>query len=111
MKIEQQKIGTVDIFTPVGALVDQDVEAFIHQLSHQINTGNPRMVLSMQNVPYMDSAALEGFLDLSQCMKQQAVEMKLAQVTQTCREIFELTGLSNQFRFFEDIQDAVKSFL
>lgn len=111
MKIEQQKIGTVDIFIPNGALVDQDVETFIHQLSNQLETGNPRMVLSMQEVPYMDSAAMEGFLDISEIMKHQAVEMKLAQVTPTCREIFELTGLSGHFRFFEDIQDAVKSFI
>ena len=111
MKIEQQKIGTVDIFIPVGALVDQDVDTFINRLRNQVDTGNPRMVLSMQEVPYMDSAAMEGFLDISETMKHQAVEMKLSQVTPTCREIFELTGLSNRFRFFEDIQDAVKSFM
>ena len=111
MKIEQQKVGTVDVFTPTGPLIEQDAEQFVNTIVNQIQTGNSRMVISLHEVPYMDSVALEGFINVVEIMEGQAVEMKLAKVTATCREIFELTGISNRFRFFNDIQDAVKSYL
>lgn len=111
MKIEQQRIGTVDILTPIGALVDEDAAKFSSLLRERLRSPNPRVVVAMQDVPYMDSAALEGFLEAAEVLADRASGLKLANLTQTCREILELTGLSGRFRFFNDAQDAVKSFL
>jgi anti-anti-sigma factor len=69
------------------------------------------MVLAMQEVPYADSSALEGLLAATDELHERASSLKLAGVTPTCREILELTGLSSHFRYFKDVQDAVKSFL
>lgn len=111
MKVEQQQIGTVDVFTPVGALIDQDAEHFARLLLDRLESANARAVVDLHEVPYMDSSALEGLLAASEEVADRATGLKLANVTPTCREILELTGLSNRFRFFESIQDAVKSFL
>jgi len=111
MRIEQQQVGTVDVFTPMGPLVDHDGETFSKVLLARVKSPNPRIVLAMQDVPYADSSALEGLLDATDELRDGASSLKLAGVTPTCREIFELTGLSTRFRFFKDVQDAVKSFL
>ena len=111
MKVEQGQVGTVDVLTPIGALVDQDAQNFIEQLLQRLQSPTPRVVVAMQEVPYMDSAALEGLLKAGEELNDRASSLKLANVTQTCREIFELTGLAGRFRFFKDVQDAVKSFL
>ncbi len=111
MKIEQQQVGTVDVFIPVGALVDQDGETFVKTLSQRLKSANSRVVVAMQEVPYVDSTALEGLLTATEELQDRASALKLANVTPTCREIFELTGLSPRFRFFKDVHDAVKSFL
>ena len=111
MKIEQQQVGTVDVFTPMGPLVDQDGETFSKTLLTRVKSPNPRNVLAMQEVPYVDSNALEGLLAATDELHDRASSLKLANVTPTCREIFELTGLSARFRFFKDVQDAVKNFL
>lgn len=111
MKIERQQVGTVDVFTPVGALVDQDGEKFIKTLLARLKSANPRVVVSMNEVPYMDSAALTGLLDATDELSDRAMSLSLARVTSGCREILELTGLANRFRFFEDVQHAVRSFL
>jgi anti-anti-sigma factor len=111
MKIEQQQVGTVDVFTPVGALVDQDGETFIKTLSQRLKSANARVVVAMHDVPYVDSMALEGLLTATEDLQERASSLKLAAVTPTCREILELTGLSSRFRFFKDVHDAVKSFL
>ena len=111
MKIEQQRIGTVDILAAVGALVDDDALQFHRLLLERLQSPNSRVVVSMQDVPYMDSVALEGLLEATDELADRASALKLANLTQTCREILELTGLSGRFRFFNDVQDAVKSFL
>jgi anti-anti-sigma factor len=111
MKVERQQVGTVDVFTPVGALVYEDAEEFCKLLLERLCSPNPRVVLSLQEVPYMDSTALEGLLDATDDLAERAMSLKLVNVTATCREILELTGLAGRFRFFTDVQDAVKSFL
>ncbi len=111
MKIEQQRVGTVEVFTPMGPLVDQDGEAFSKTLLNRAKSPNSRIVLAMQEVPYLDSNALEGLLAATDELHERASSLKLANVAPTCREIFEITGLSARFRFFKDVQDAVKSFL
>lgn len=111
MKIDQQKVGTIDVLTPMGPLVDEDAAQFCDLLAGRLSSANPRVVVSMQEVAYVDSAALEGLLDATENLSAHASILKLAQVTSTCREILELTGLSGRFRFFNDVQDAVRSFL
>jgi len=111
VKVERQQVGTVDVFMPVGALVDEDAEGFCRLLLERLRSPNPRVVISMQEVPYMDSIALEGLLDATDDLAERAMSLKLVNLTPTCREILELTGLAGRFRFFQDTEDAVKSFL
>ena len=111
MKVEQRQVGTVDVFTPVGALVDQDAESFSKQLLERVELPNPRVVVVMHDVPYLDSVGVEGLLAAADELTRRAARLKLATVPSTCREILELTGVSGRFSFFEDVQDAVRSFL
>lgn len=111
MKIERQRIGTVDVLTPIGALVDAEVEEFSKLLLEQVQHPNARVVVAMREVPYLDSGAIEGLLEATDELADRAASLKLASVPQTCREILELTGVSGRFSFFEEVQDAVRSFL
>lgn len=111
VKVEQQQVGTVDVLTPNGPLVDEDAESFCRLLHQRIQSPNPRVVVALQEVAYMDSVALEGLLTAGEELSNRATVLKLANVTPACREILELTGLASRFRLFNDVQDAVKSFL
>lgn len=111
MKIERQQVGTVDVLTPIGALVDEDAEEFSRILLEHLSSANPRVVVALQEVPYMDSVAIEGLLNTADELSYRATGLKLVHVSPTCREILELTGHSEKFRFFSEVQDAVKSYL
>lgn len=111
MKVEQQQVGTVDVLTPVGALVDQEAESFSKLLLERVKLPNPRLVVLMPQVPYLDSTALEGLLAATEELADRATSLKLVGVPPLCREILALTGVSGRFSFFEDVQDAVRSFL
>lgn len=111
MKVERQQVGTVDVLAPVGALVEQDAESFSKILLERVQSPNPRVVVLLKETPYLDSAAIEGLLAATDELGDRAMTLKLVSVPGTCREILELTGVSGRFSFFEDVQDAVKSFL
>jgi len=111
MKCEQRQVGTVDVLTPIGALVDEDAEQFSAKLLERLRSSSPRVVISMQEVPYLDSKALEGLLAAADELAERALHLKLARVTQTCREVFSLTSLAERFRFFESVEDAARSFI
>lgn len=111
MKVERQQVGTVDVLTPVGALIDQDAESFSRLLLERLQTPNPRVIVSLQEVAYLDGVGIEGLLDATDALAARGASLKLVRVPPTCREILELTGVSMRFSFFEDVHDAVKSFL
>ncbi len=111
MKVEEQRVGTVDILAPVGALVDQDATSFSKMLLQRVKVPNPRVVVSLHEVPYMDSAAVEGLLDATDELAERATSLKLVRVPSASREILELTDVAGKFNFFENVQDAVRSFL
>lgn len=111
MKVEHQQVGTVNVLTPVGALVDREAEGLLKPLLEQVRSPSPRVVVCLQDVPYMDSVALEGLLTATEELADRAMTLKLVAVPSTCREIFELTGMSGRFAFFADVSAAVRSFL
>jgi anti-anti-sigma factor len=111
MKVDVQKVGTVDVYAPSEALADEEAESFSAMLASRIDQGNLRVVVSLKDVPYLDSIALEGLLTATEKSKRHATPLKLASVPSTCREILELTGLSDHFQIFETTQDAVRSFM
>ena len=111
MKIERQQVGSVEVCVPIGPLVDEDAEEFSRTLLERLASSNPRVVVALKEVPYLDSTALEGLADAADELSNRALLLKLVNTPATCREILELTGLSERFQFFDDVRDAVKSFL
>lgn len=101
----------MDVLAPVGALIDQEGESFVAELIVRARSANARVVVAMNDVPCMDSAALEGLLTAADAMSDRAAALKLAGLTGTCREILEITGLAGRFGLFREVQDAVRSFL
>lgn len=111
MKIERQEIGTVEILSPQGVLAEAEVEEFWATLERRLAGANPRVAVSLQAVPYMDSAALNALVKAAEELAERGARLKLVSVSPTCREILELTGLAGRFQFFDNAQDAVRSFL
>ncbi len=111
MNIDTRRVGTVDVITPSGPLVDEDANTFVETLQTRLESPNPRLVLDMSEVPYMDSRGLEGLVETSYDLQQRGGRLRLASTTATCREILELTGQAQQFDFFDETKDAVRSFL
>lgn len=110
MKVERRTIGTVEVCAPLDALVEEGAADFARILQGCLGGINPRVVVAMKEVAYMDSSALESLVEAADELSERGAQLKLAGVTPTCREILELTGLAPRFSFFEDVDAAVRSF-
>ena len=111
MKIERRHEGTVEVLEPLGPLVDDDGREFADILEAQTHALSPRFIISMKEVPYIDSQAIEAFLEAAETLQEQNARLKFTSLTPTCREIFDLTGVAEEFQVFENIQDAVRSYM
>lgn len=111
MAIDIKRVGTVDVVTPHGALTEDDAETFVHTMKKRLDAANPRFVLDLADVPYLDSTGIEGIVDAADDLRQRGGRLRLAGATATCREVLELTGHAHRVEFFDDAQSAVRSFL
>lgn len=111
MVVQQDKFGTVTAVAPAGPITDEDSRQFADALAQQLAAPNPRLVINMNDVPYMDSRGLEILLDLVRELRDRGLPLKLAELTPTCREILDLTELLGEFEIYDSIEDAVRSFL
>lgn len=111
MKINIQRVGTINVVVPDGPIVDEDAEEFVRVIADQLAAPNPRFIVAMQEVPYLDSRGIEGLVEAAADLQKRGGRMRLAAVTQTCREVLELTGQSQRFEFYDEDQTAVRSFL
>lgn len=111
MAIDIKRIGTVDVLAPHGPLTDDDAEAFIGTVKQRLNAANPRFVLDLADVPYLDSSGIEGIVDAADDLRTRGGRLRIAAATATCREVLELTGHAHRVEFFDDAQTAVRSFL
>ncbi len=111
MSIEEKRVGTVDVMAPGGPIVDEEAEELIALMTQKLSAANPRFVLSMEKVPYIDSRGIEGIVEASDSLMSRGGRLRLTGVSATCREALELTGQSKKVDYFDTLQDAVRSFL
>ena len=111
MRVKEEKVGTVDVIVPGGPLTDEDSQEFIDVVEKHLQASNPRLVMNLKDVPYMDSHGLEVLLSVVQELRGRSMALKLAELAPTCREILDLTELLGEFEIFDDVDAAVRSFL
>jgi len=111
VKINEQRHGAVTVVEPGGPLVDEDAADFASRVSRLIGEQLGRVAIDASAVAYVDSAGLEALLEISDELADRGQTLKLCQVSETLREVLELTGVAGSVEQFADVNSAVRSFL
>ena len=111
MKVDVHRMGSVSVISPRGAIAQDDVVTFAHHVEDQRVKSNGRMVLDLSQVAYIDSLGLNTLLDLCDRQRDAGQTMRVAAVQELCREILELTQVSDGLDIFDTTENAVRSFL
>jgi anti-sigma B factor antagonist len=111
MKIQELTKGAVLILAPAGPLIAADAEQFRERAMAAAHQTLGRVVVDAAAIPYVDSRGLEMLLDVTEQLQQSGRALKVCGANQTVREILSITGLADMFEHFDDVNEAVRSFL
>ena len=111
MEILEKKHGAVTVLKPQGALIRSDADQLRVCLDDARARSLGRIVIDASKVPYVDSAGLEMLVDASEALADSGHTLKLCGLNETIREVLDLTELSMLFDHYEDLNDAVRSYL
>ena len=110
MKVDTQLHGSVSVLAPHGPLAGDELEGFCRALSLAIDQKSGRVVLDLEDVPYLDSGGITALLDLCTGQQAAAARPRLAQLGETCREALELTDVLTRLTVFDTVESAIRSY-
>lgn len=112
MRVETSRHGAVSVVRPDGPVICEDDATLLKTESFNVlGTTLGRFVIDASDMTFVDSNGLEALVDITVEVSAGGQQLKLCGISDTLREIMNLTGLMSRFQQFEDVQSAVRSFL
>ena len=110
MNIAAESYGHTVMLHLKGELTDDTLGAVRQSVDHSLAAKDViDLALDLENVTFVDSAALEYLLDLQDRLAGRLGQIKLIKPDDNIRKILEITHLSTAFEIFKDVPDAVKA--
>lgn len=111
MEIHELTQGAVMVLKPVGPLTEADAEQFKSRALDLVRRNLGRVVVDAAGIPFLDSRGIEALVDVTEELGQSGRALKLCAPTATVRQVLELTGWSDAFEYFDDVNSGIRSFL
>jgi anti-anti-sigma factor len=111
MKINSQSYNDVIVVELQGELIAEYVQQFKDAISETMFAKPSGIVLDMSKVGFIDSLGLEELLSLRDECNDKSCQLKLAGLDENCRKIFVVTRSQDQLDSYEELAEAVKSFV
>ncbi len=111
MNITERKSGDVTILDVEGKILlgEGDVQ-LKRKIDELIDNKQTKLVVNLENVPYMDSGGLGEIVRSYTTVKRAGGELKLLNATKRISDLLTITKLITVFDIHEDEAAAVKSF-
>ena len=111
MKIETQNYNDVTVVRLQGEFTAESNKTFQDTITSMIASGVVCLVLDMSEVAFIDSPSLELLLWLRDYCNENNRQLKLAGLDENCVKILEITRIGPQFDTYEELAEAVKSYV
>ncbi|QDU40136.1 STAS domain protein [Maioricimonas rarisocia] len=102
--------GAVDVITGDAPLNVDSCNDVLHQIEACLSHGQPRLVIDLRDIPFIDSAGLELLLDVQDRCVQAGGTCKLAAPNPLCTDILYATAVGLEFETYPDAISAAGSF-
>ena len=109
--IETSRQGTVTVFQTDERFNSDHVTELREVADSRLKTGVPLAVFNLESTQIINSAGLEFLLDFGDLLRSRGGDLKLAAPNSLCREILEITGCDSQLEIFDNVNQAVRSFV
>ena len=111
MQIEERVVGEVTILDLKGKItLGEGDEALKDKINSLIHQNRKRILLNLEDVPYIDSAGLGEIVRTYTTVSRQGGQLKLVNLTKRIRDLLSITKLLTVFDVYESEADALNSF-
>ena len=110
LRIGRRDVGPVTILDLTGKLAGDASETLADRIDDLIDTGRTSVILNLQGVAFIDSAALGGLLSQRAAVTRAGGQLKLLNLTERVWDLMVTTKLELVFETFSSEADAMKDF-
>jgi anti-anti-sigma factor len=107
MKVSSYQAGGAWVLGPREAITQAECDELRNTAEETAGSGGTLMV-DLAEVPFIDSAGLEMFLELNRNCRERGGRLKLVGLNETCEEIFRVTDLADRFDIYQSVEKAAK---
>jgi anti-sigma B factor antagonist len=108
VKVSSYQAGGAWVLCPREAITQAECDELRNMADESSASGGGTLMIDLTEVPFIDSAGLEMFLELSRNFREQGGRLKLAGLNEICEEIFRLTDLTERFEIYPSVEKAAK---
>ncbi|MCZ8344577.1 MAG: STAS domain-containing protein [Leptospira sp.] len=110
-EIEQKRLNGTVIVQIKGRMESGPLDKITQTvLDEMIGEDRKFLILDFSELRYISSLGIRMILDVKMNLQKRNKEMALVGVTSSILQVFHLLGLSNAFQFFQDREEAIKSY-
>jgi anti-anti-sigma factor len=109
--IHERSVGEITVIDIDGRMtIEEGADVFRQTTRRLIALGRWRLVLNLQDTPYIDSTALGEIVQAYTTVTRKGGSLKLLHVPERVYRLLAITKLVRVFEVFEAETDAVQSF-
>jgi anti-sigma B factor antagonist len=106
----RQTDAGVTVLAPNGRLDVAGAPALKDAVSEAVKNGQPRLVIDMEGVSFVDSSGLGSVVAALKQVRSSKGDLRLAAPNQQVRVVLELTTLDRVFPYYATVEEALTDF-
>ncbi|HWV57646.1 MAG TPA: STAS domain-containing protein [Longimicrobiales bacterium] len=110
MSFDVTKEGDITIIDVEGQLIVGNRQELKHRVIEELDNGARKFLIDFERTGYIDSSGLGVLVSLSKKIREQGGELRLANLNEDLRTLFELTKLDTLFQIADSRSEALASF-
>jgi anti-sigma B factor antagonist len=110
MGFEVGKQGEVTVLDVEGQLIVGNRQELKQKVLEELENGERKFLIDFERTGYIDSSGLGVLVSLSKKIREQGGELRLANLNEDLRTLFELTKLDTLFQISSSRDEALASF-
>jgi len=110
MAFEVTEKGGVTIIDVEGQLIVGNRQELKQKVLEKLDSGERKFLIDFSNTGYIDSSGLGVLVSLSKKIREQGGELRLANLNEDLKTLFELTKLDTLFHISNSRDEALQTY-
>jgi anti-sigma B factor antagonist len=110
-EIQTRAVGAIVVVEVVGRFTAADGHTKLRDVVHVLaNSGTRKFVLQLARVEFIDSSGIGELLRSHFIVRQNAGELKLAQVSAKVMDVLKISHMNTVFEIHQNEEDALRAY-